>query len=91
MLLAFNNIFIVLKGFIDPKNLGIGSNIILLPALVIELSLLLEFDGHFGGHLAFEHMRAGGHFYFVKIEFLAPQNLGVDTKIIILSLIELEI
>ena len=52
---------------------------------------VLTYGSHFGGHLGFEHMQTSGHFYFVMIEFLGPNNLGVEPKIILLPALVLEL
>jgi len=76
-----------LNVFLAPKNLGIHITIIKFESIVMDLRSCGGVGGHFRRHNGFLcYIIDQHHFYDLNV-FLAPQNLGIETKIIKFELI----
>ena len=86
-----NYIYFVLNEFLDPQNLLLEYNFIILGSIVLEIWLFIPNDGHCGGHLEYPQNCGSHQIYFVLVEFLDPKNLPLEYRFMFLCLILLEI
>ena len=86
-----NQIYFVLDEFLDPQNLLLEYNFIILGSIVLEIWPFIPNDGHCGSHLENLQKRGSYQIYFVLVEFLDPKNLPLEYNFIFLCLIVLEI
>ena len=77
--------------FLATQNPTLDTKIVVLVGLVIEIWDPLGRGSHFGSHLEFAMTHSFENIFVGRNEFLAPQNPTLDTKIIVLGGLVIEI
>ena len=91
MLHPLDNISIIRNRFLIPPNPTLDTKIIVLYAMITKIWHKIGSDGHYGSHLEFGMLQLHEIIFSVINESLAPQNPTLDTKIMVLGGIVIEI
>ena len=83
--------FIVRNELLAPQNPTLDTKIIVLGGMVNEIWDFTSSGGHHGGHLEFGTLQPWNNVFIVRNELLTPKYPTLDTKIIVLGGIVIEI